>query len=328
MMQTPDASPSPAAVIAPAGVPVTNASPTAVRVTPTQRLIALGSDIKLSHSVFALPWALLATFMASPAGRPRVGQVLLIVICMVLARTCAMCANRLLDARLDALNPRTARRAIPSGRLSKAFVAATIGVCVVGFYAAAAMFGVLYHNWIPVIAAGPVLAAICAYPLLKRFSNLCHYYLGACLAAAPVCAWVAIGGRFDVEPFLMAGAVLLWTAGFDILYACQDYESDLQTGIHSVPARVGIPKALWIARFSHLACVGFLIALGLVSPMLGTVYFIAVAIVGVLMTVEHLLVTPTDLSKLNLAFFTLNGIISLLVGACGIGDVLLHAARR
>ena len=290
------------------------------------RVAVLAADIKLSHSVFALPWAVLATFMAArtghPGGLPKAGQVALILACMVLARTAAMSANRLFDADLDAENPRTQRRAVPSGRLSKAFVAATVLACAIGFVGVTAGFGVLYHNWIPLAASVPVLAFLCAYPFVKRFSRLCHYYLGTALAFAPVCAWIAIAGRVAVEPFLMAGAVMLWTAGFDVVYACQDYASDLATGIHSLPAKLGLKNALWAARLGHVACVGLLVTLGVVSPVLGVSYFSAVAAAAVLLVVEHAVVKPTDLSRVNLAFFTINGVISLLIGACGLIDVL------
>src|SRR5207247_212047 len=135
--------------------------------------------------------------------------------------------------------------------------------------------------WLPLICSVPVLMLIGSYPLLKRFTRLCHYYLGAALALAPVCAWIAIAGKLAASPFLMAGAVLCWTAGFDIIYACQDYQSDLQTGVVSVPARLGIAKALWVSRFTHAICLGFLIALGLLSSQLGTLYFIGVGIAAV-----------------------------------------------
>lgn len=285
----------------------------------------LAADIKLSHSVFALPWAILATFMAAGAAMPKVGQLVLIVACMVFARTAAMSANRLFDAKLDQINPRTARRAVPSGRLSKSFVALAVLACVFAFIGTTSLFGIFYHNWIPLIAAIPVLAFICTYPFIKRFSRLCHYYLGTALALAPVCAWVAIAGRLAIEPFLMAGAVLLWTAGFDIVYACQDYASDVATGVHSMPAKLGLQPSLWVARLSHVACVGLLITLGLVSPVLSTAFFIAVGAAVVLLIVEHAVVKPTDLSRVNLAFFTINGVISLLIGACGLIDVFCHA---
>jgi 4-hydroxybenzoate polyprenyltransferase len=169
----------------------------------------------------------------------------------------------------------------------------------------------------------PVLVFISAYPFLKRFSRLCHYYLGAALALAPVCAWVAIAGSISIEPLLMALAVLLWTAGFDILYACQDYESDLTTGVVSVPVRFGIAGALWVARLTHAGCVLALIALLWVSPGLSTLFAIGIGIAVVLLIIEHAIVRPTNLSAINLAFFTINGIISLMLGALGVMDALI-----
>jgi len=279
-------------------------------------------DIKLSHSIFAMPWALLAMFMAA-GGWPHWGQVLLVVLCMVTARTVAMAANRLLDADIDAANPRTAARAIPSGRLSRGFVALVMLLCSIAFIGATALFWVYYDNILPLALSIPVLAFISAYPLLKRFTRLCHYYLGAALGLAPVCAWIAIAGTLSIEPLLMAAAVMLWTAGFDIIYACQDYAADCAGGVFSVPARVGIPAALWISRVTHATCVAMLIALGLLSPQLGLLYFIGVAVAAALLITEHALVRPHDLSKVNVAFFTLNGIISLALGTLGILDVLL-----
>jgi 4-hydroxybenzoate polyprenyltransferase len=293
------------------------------------RFRAFAGDIKLSHSVFALPWAILATFLAAgqfmPAGSPypTVGQVLLILLCMVSARTVAMASNRLLDASIDARNPRTARRAIPSGRLSGRFVAAVAAACAVAFVATTSLFGVVFGNWLPLALSVPVLAFISAYPLLKRFTRLCHYYLGAALGLAPICAWIAIAGRVDWPPVLLGAAVLLWTAGFDILYACQDHASDVRDGLHSVPARLGIRRALVVARLTHVACVAFLVAAGLVVPQFGTLYAVAVALAVGLLVVEHALVRADDLSKLSLAFFTVNGVIALLIGTLGVLDVHL-----
>lgn len=288
----------------------------------TRKLSLFAADIKISHTIFAMPWAILATFLAA-GGWPYPGQLLLILICMVTARTVAMAANRLLDARLDALNPRTARRAIPSGALSTTFVTLILIACALGFVAAAAGFYVWYGNWWPMVLAIPVLAFLSAYPLLKRFTRLCHYYLGTALALAPICAWLAIAGSLDLTPFIMAGAVLLWTAGFDIIYACQDYQSDCATGVFSVPARFGIATALWIARLTHLTCATLLILLGFHSPHLHTLYFIGAAIAIALLLIEHWLVRPDDLSKVNLAFFTINGIISVILGTLGVIDVFV-----
>lgn len=291
-----------------------------------QKLRVFAGDIKISHTIFALPFALLSTFLAAshlPRGVPSVGQVALIVICMVAARTLAMAANRLLDAGLDKLNPRTARRAIPAGMLSPVFYFAVGLACTAAFMAACYGFYLLDGNILPALLGLPVLLFLCSYPFLKRFTRLCHYYLGAALALAPICAWIAIRGSIDAPPFWMAGAVLCWTAGFDIIYACQDYTSDVATGVHSVPARLGIARALWVARVTHLAAAAMLVMLGLsASPPLGALYFVGVGLAIALLIIEHALVSPTDLSKVGLAFFTINGVISVALGTLGIIDVL------
>lgn len=304
----------------------TTALPVPEAVPARSRLLEFAADIKLSHSIFALPFALLAMVMATevamPSGRVRVGQVVLIVLCMIVARSFGMGMNRLLDARLDALNPRTARRAIPAGRLSKSAAIAILVGCAVAFEVVTLGFGVFYGNWLPAILALPVLALLGAYPLFKRFTRFCHFYLGFCLALAPVCAWVAIAGNVRVEPLLMACAVMCWTAGFDILYATADVESDRATGVFSIPAKLGVGNALWVARLTHVACVALLVALGVASPALDVLWFVAVALVTCVFVVEHAIVRPHDLSKLNLAFFTLNGIVSVCLGTLGIVDVL------
>ena len=293
------------------------------RQSPFSLLSAFADDIKIHHTLFAMPFALLATFMAA-GGMPPLGALLLILVCMVTARTIAMSANRLLDAKLDADNPRTARRAIPSGRLSVSFFGAAIALCAAIFILATAGFWRFYHNPWPLVFAVPVLGFVSAYPLLKRFTRLCHYYLGAALALAPVCAWAAVKGNLSLPPLLMAGAVLCWTAGFDIIYACQDYDVDVNCGLFSVPSKLGIARALWVARFTHVASVGVLLALGMSSPSLGALYFGGVALAVVLLLIEHSLVKSDDLSKVNLAFFTLNGVISLALGTLGIIDVFLR----
>jgi 4-hydroxybenzoate polyprenyltransferase len=295
------------------------------------KFAAFAGDIKIAHTIFALPFALLSTFLAArdtPERFPAPVKLLLILICMVTARTVAMAVNRLLDARLDAKNPRTARRAIPSGALSPRFYIAVVVLCIAGFIAATAGFQILYRNpyrnpW-PLIFSVPVLAFLSAYPLLKRFTRLCHYYLGAALALAPVCAWIAIRGSIAPPPVWMAAAVVCWTAGFDIIYACQDYASDVATGVFSVPAKIGIGPALWVSRLTHAACAAMLIALGFSTPYLQTLYFIGVGIAIVLLVVEQSLVRAGDVSKAGLAFFTVNGIIGTVLGTLGIIDVLLH----
>ncbi len=289
------------------------------------KLVEFASDIKLSHSIFAMPFALLSMVLASVSvGKrfPSATQIALIVVCMVLARSFGMGMNRLLDASLDAQNPRTARRSIPAGRLSRGSALAILVGCAIAFEAAALGFGFFCHNWYPAMLAMPVLLVLGAYPLFKRFTRWCHFYLGFCLALAPVCAWVAIAGTFSTIPFLMAGAVLCWTAGFDILYACQDVESDRETGVFSVPATFGIGRAFWIARGTHAICLALLVTLGIVSPQLDLLWYVAVGIVAIIFCIEHSIVKPNDLSRLNLAFFTLNGIVSVCLGAMGILDAI------
>jgi 4-hydroxybenzoate polyprenyltransferase len=286
-------------------------------------LARFAGDIKIHHTVFALPFALLSTFLAA-GGMPRVGILLLILLCMVTARTLAMAVNRLLDARLDALNPRTARRAIPSGSLSARFYAIVSAFCAAAFIAATALFQIFYHNPWPVIFSVPVLLFLSAYPLLKRFSRLCHYWLGASLALAPVCAWVAVKGDIELPPLVMFAAVLFWTAGFDIIYACQDYEVDVRYGLFSVPAKIGIGPALWVARLSHVVSAAALVLLGFCTPQLGVVYLGAAVLAVGLLVVEHTLVSERNLSRVGLAFFTVNGIVSVVLGTLGSLDVFLH----
>ena len=269
-----------------------------------------------------MPFALLSTFLAAK-GWPSLGQLGLILLCMVTARTMAMAMNRLLDAEIDSRNPRTRNRAIPGGQLSRTFMVGAILICIALFMAATVLFRTIYHNPWPSILGAPVLLFLSAYPFLKRFTRLCHYYLGIALALAPVCAWIAITGRLAPPPIWMALAVASWTAGFDIIYACQDYRSDVEQGVFSIPAKFGIAPALWIARLTHLFAFAMLIQIGLSAhPPLGRLYFIGVGLAGTLLVIEHSIVKPTDLSKVGMAFFTINGIISLILGVLGIVDVL------
>jgi 4-hydroxybenzoate polyprenyltransferase len=288
------------------------------------RLRVFADDIKIHHTVFALPWAILSAVLAGRMfpGSLTAGKIGLILICMVTARTVAMAANRIIDSELDARNPRTAQRAIPSGSLSRRFVLAILTICCCGFIAATAGFEIFYRNIWPVIFSLPVLAYLCGYPLMKRFTRLCHYYLGVALALAPVCAWIAVSGRIDWPAAIMFVIVASWTAGFDIIYACQDFSSDLECGVYSVPARLGISKALWVSRATHFVAAGMLIVLGFVVPQFGLLYFLGAGAAIVLLIVEQSLVKPNDLSKVNLSFFTINGVISLLVGTLGIIDLM------
>lgn len=294
---------------------------------PIARLLQL---VRFSHTLFALPFALLGAVMAwsMPAWPAQAGfsmaSLVGILLCMVFARTTAMAFNRLADQQLDARNPRTRTRHLPAGLLSAAAVwRFTLGSAA-GFIASTLLF---WPNWLPLALSIPVLLFLCAYSYTKRFTWMSHFWLGTALMLAPVCAWIAIRGLVvlaapaDLLPALNLGlAVMLWVAGFDIIYACQDYEFDRAHGLSSLPARVGIRAALRLAAACHLAMVGVLLVLPLVSHQLhwGWVYWTGVGMVGVLLACEHWLVRPNDLTRVNLAFFHVNAVVSvgLLVVAC------------
>ena len=302
-------------------------TPADVQTNPS-RVVAFARDIKLSHTIFAMPWALLATLLAWRAAPGMLlAKLSLIVGCMVVARTAAMSANRLLDADMDALNPRTAGRAIPAGRLARRFYRTVLALCSLLLLLFASGFWLLFRNPWPALLALPVLAFICSYPLGKRFTSLCHFHLGAALGLAPICAYVAVAAALDWTPVIMAGAVMFWTAGFDIIYATQDYHSDLQTGVVSLPARLGIGPALWVSRLTHACAAGLFLLVGVSSSHLGTVYYVGATAAILLLIVEHAIVRADDLSKVGIAFFTLNGLVSLLAGSLGALDVLLHHGR-
>lgn len=280
--------------------------------------------IKLGHSVFALPYAVLAAFLAA-RGWPTLTQMGLILVCMVGARSAAMTFNRVVDAKIDAANPRTANRALPAGAISVsaalAFLAAACGVFVAG---AAGFYWVDGNPW-PLILAAPTLALLCAYSYTKRFTRWSHVVLGIAIGFSPVAAWIAIApATLGPSAWLLMVAVTFWIAGFDIIYACQDVGFDRSAGLFSVPARMGVGPALWLARVFHAITVGALMTVGLVAG-LGLAYWVGVACVAILLAVENALVRPHDLSRVNLAFFTVNGVVGVVLGVLGVVDVLLNS---
>lgn len=312
--------------------PLTPASPAATSGLGA-RVALLARDIKLSHSVFALPFALLAAFLAAagsstPGGErvthPAPATLGLVVLCMVLARTMAMAVNRWADAGLDAANPRTARRAIPSGGLTPSFVLAAAGLCAVGFILACAGFWLHARNPWPVLLSPLVLGWLVLYSFTKRFTWLCHLVLGVALALSPLAAAIAVNPPFvgRAEPWLLFAMVATWVAGFDVLYALQDIEVDRREGLYSMPSRLGVQPALWISRGLHLASFAALIALSHVSPDLGPGFRLGVGVVGGLLILEHALVWRSSTHHIHMAFFTVNGVISLLLGGLGIFDIV------
>ncbi|MFM9959393.1 MAG: UbiA-like polyprenyltransferase [Phycisphaerales bacterium] len=314
-------------------------------------LLAL-SDIKLAHSVFALPFAVLAAVLASPMvrgvsgggagggeGWGRLGgQVGLIVLCMFLARTWAMLVNRIADWRFDKENPRTAQRAIASGRLSEGAAVRIAGGFGAAFVAATGLFWVFFANPWPLALSVPVLGWIALYSFTKRFTAWCHVFLGGALAASPLAAAIAIEPSFLFSGegkglWLLAGMVLCWVAGFDIPYAVQDVEVDRRLQLHSAPARLGVGTALWISRVLHVSAFGLLVGFALTQPRIGGVFWGAVAAVGVLLVVEHGVLWRRGSAArggagggagggLPPVFFTVNGLVSLTLGLAGCWDVL------
>jgi 4-hydroxybenzoate polyprenyltransferase len=278
--------------------------------------------IRFSHTVFALPFALLAAIMAWMVRTApwQWRELAGIVLCMVFARSAAMAFNRLADRKLDALNPRTQGRHLPAGILSVAGVTAFAFVCAIGFVASTLLF--LPNRW-PIYLSLPVLAFLLGYSLTKRFTALAHFWLGAALMLAPIAAWIAIRGEIAWPPVLLGGAVLLWVAGFDIIYACQDAEVDRRERLHSVPARLGVKRALRLASLCHLGTVLLLFALPLTYPLLGSIFRVGIAAVAALLVYEHSLVRPDDLARVNRAFFHVNAVISIGLLAVGALDLLV-----
>jgi len=285
-----------------------------------------GEMIKFSHSVFALPFALIATFMAGRAnetGLPSITQVLLILLCMVGARSFAMTFNRLADAKIDARNPRTAGRPLPSGAISTgqawAFLLASAALFLVG----CGLFWSLCANPWPTYLSLPTLGALAFYSYCKRFTAAAHFVLGAVIAFAPTAAWIAIAPQTLGWPaIVLTGCVLFWIAGFDIIYACQDYAVDKDEGLFSVPAKLGIANALVVSRACHVVTVTLLILFGWLTG-LSWLFWAATALTIMLLIYEQSLVKPGDLSRVNLAFFTLNGVVSLTLGIATVADILL-----
>jgi 4-hydroxybenzoate polyprenyltransferase len=325
------------------------------------------SLIRFSHTIFALPFALLSAMMAwrlnsletvIPVGRDsyhletfrtysvgpfewtfqvanqpifaiRANELLGILLCMVTARSAAMAFNRLVDRQLDAGNPRTAGRHLPAGILSVSMVSVFTAACAIGFVASTLLF---LPNRLPLYLSVPVLAFLCGYSYAKRFTSLAHVWLGTALALSPVAVWIAIRGEqvmanpSDLLPAVVLGAVVLtWVTGFDIIYACQDFEFDKSRGLHSIPAKLGIERSLRLAAVCHAATVALLAILPFAYPYFGVLYGIAVVVVAGLLVYEHALVRPDDLDRVNIAFFNVNAVISLGLFAVGTLDLWLGA---
>lgn len=280
-------------------------------------VLLYGRLIKFSHSIFALPFALSGAALAAAVTGIHPRQVLWIVVAMVAARSAAMGFNRIVDRRIDADNPRTAQRELVTGALSAGAAAAFVVLSSAVFVAAAWQLNPLC------LALSPVaLAVILGYSYTKRFTWGSHLFLGASLGLAPLGAWIAVAGGFDLPPVLLGLAVLSWVAGFDVLYACQDHDFDHGAGLHSIPVRFGLAGALRLARLFHLVAVLFMAWVGLAAG-LHLVYFAGVAAIAALLAWEHRLVKPDDLTKVNTAFMTMNSLVSVAYLAFTLADLLM-----
>jgi 4-hydroxybenzoate polyprenyltransferase len=298
-------------------------------------LRAAAGDIKLAHSVFALPFAMLGALLVAPRTNTTIdsairwstfGWMLVIVgACMFFARTWAMLFNRIADARIDAQNPRTARRAIPAGRISARAAWAVALAAAAAFVACASLFGFAFSNWWPAALALPVLAWIAFYSLTKRFTALCHLFLGGALAASPIAAAIAVNPALvPATPALwwLASMVLFWVAGFDVIYALQDLEFDRSRGLRSIPAALGWRGAAWISRTLHAAAMVALVLAWRADPRLGPLFGAGVALVAALLVFEHLILARRGKAGLEMAFFTVNGVVSCALGAAGAIDLM------
>ena len=265
-----------------------------------------GRMVKFSHTIFALPFALASAALAARGHGITLAQVAAILVAMAGARTAAMGFNRIVDRGLDARNPRTAGREIPAGKVSVLSAALLTAISAAAFVAAAASLGRLCLALSPV-----VLGLVLGYSFTKRFTWLCHLFLGLAIGIAPAGAWLAVRGDLAAPALWLVAAVTTWIGGFDILYALSDREFDRTAGIYSIPARFGVPASLMISTVLHLGTVSSLVAVGL-SAGLGTMYFLGVAAVFVIFVYEHAIVRPSDLSRLDVAFFNLNGYVSLV----------------
>jgi 4-hydroxybenzoate polyprenyltransferase len=273
--------------------------------------------IKWEHTIFALPFALCGAMLAA-RGLPTVHELAWIIVAMVSARSAAMAFNRVADASIDAANPRTQTRALPAGSLTPAFVTTFVIVSCAVFMVAAAQL-----NHLTLILSPLALAVLLLYSYTKRFTRWSHLVLGFALGIAPAAAWIAVRGSLDPRILLLTAAVTFWVAGFDVLYACQDYEFDRQSNLHSLPRYFGIRPALVIARLFHVTMLLLLIAL-VVAFGLGKLAAAGVVAVALLLAYEHSLISPTNLSKLNAAFFTMNGVISVVFFFFIAADLLLR----
>lgn len=275
-----------------------------------------GKLVMFSHTIFSFSFALISMTLAAK-GLPEISTLIWIILCFMGARTGANAINRVIDAKIDAKNPRTAGRQIPKGEIKKGEVIIFTILCF-----AVMLFGAYKLNRICLILSPAALFLMIIYSYCKRFTYLCHLVLGVTCACAPVGAWLAVTGEFGVIPLLMGAANTLWVAGFDIIYGCQDYDFDRANHLHSIPARFGVKNGLFIAMAFHIITLICLIAIGILAPELGIIYFIGIGIIAVLFIIEYSIVSPTNLTNVNIASYSVNQLVSIALLIFGLLDTL------
>lgn len=282
-----------------------------------EKIKAYGILVMFSHTIFSFSFALVSMVIAAN-GLPDISIFLWIVICFIGARTGANAINRVIDAKIDAKNPRTANRQIPQGEMKSGEIVIFTAICFLIM-----LFGAYQLNWLCFALSPIALFLLITYSYSKRFTYLCHLILGVTCACAPVGAWLAVTGRFDVVPLIMGAANTLWVAGFDIIYGCQDYDFDTQNGLHSIPAQFGVKRALHIAMSFHIITLLCLITIGIIVPQFGLIYYIGVGIIAVLFVAEYRMVSPTNLINVNIASYSVNQLVSLTLLMLGLLDAFI-----
>lgn len=281
------------------------------------KLKEYGKLVMFSHTIFSFSFALVSMVLAAK-GLPKASTILWVVVCFMGARTGANAINRVIDAEIDARNPRTAGRQIPKGEIRKGEVIALTTICFIIM-----VIGAYKLNWLCLALSPAALFLLVIYSYTKRFTFLCHLVLGVTCACAPVGAWLAVTGQLAIVPLIMGAANTLWVAGFDIIYGSQDYSFDRDNGLHSIPAAFGVKNALLIARIFHIITLCCLAVLGILVPQLGIIYFTGLAIIAVLFVIEYRMVSPQNLSNVNIASYSINQLVSIVLLVFGLLDALI-----
>lgn len=282
-----------------------------------EKIRAYGKLVMFSHTIFSFSFALVSMVLAAN-GLPSVSTVFWILVCFLGARTGANAINRVIDARIDARNPRTANRQIPRGEMKKGEVVAFTAVC---FFLM--LLGAYELNWVCLALSPVALFLLIVYSYMKRYTFLCHLILGVTCACAPVGAWLAVTGKFALVPLIMGAANTLWVAGFDVIYGSQDYEFDRANGLHSIPVTFGVKNALRIAMLFHIVTLLCLVAIGVLTPQFGPIYFVGVGVIACLFVAEYRMVSPTNLANVNIASYSVNQLVSLALLAFGLLDAFV-----